>query len=214
MMVELADDIKNMEARIRTAEIEKTKLIASNAAAEEIADRNFYIASITAAKKVLLLQDELQREEKHRAKVYSEWYPRACDAKERVGTAQQRHERAVLEYPASEKNVELIDSAICEHRASQPRRENFPSEKTVRKWNLRLRHLQDEREKREQSRIAAKTEMESAAAELRKLVDEYQHAANLCRLYQPRDAAAIAVTQPVPVAWRLPSSPASRLPSL
>ncbi len=214
MLIELCDDIQNLEARIRTAEIEKKELIAANASAEQIADRNFYIASIAAAKKVLVLQDELAREEKHRAKIYHQWYPKAVDLKERVGTARQRHERAAMAYPTSETNVDLIDAAIYEHRASEPRRENFPSPKKIHQWNLRLRHLQEEREKREQNRIAAKTEMESAAADLRKLVDEYQHAANLCRLYGPRDVKAIEAAKPIPVAWTMPSSPASRITQL
>jgi hypothetical protein len=214
MVVELADDIQNLEARIRTAEIEKKELLAANAAPEEIADRNFYISAIAAAKKVLVLQQEQQTEEKHRAKIYSEWYPRACDAKERAETARQRHERSVPLYTTAEKNVDLIDLAISEHRKNEPRRDNFPSEKTLRQWNLRLRHLGEEREKRERSRIAAKTEMEDAVADLRKLVEEYQHAANLCRLYAPRNAEAIKAAQPVPVQWALPSSPPSRISSL
>jgi hypothetical protein len=214
MMVELADDIQNLEARIRTAEIEKKELIAANAPTEEIADRNFYIGAIAAAKKVLVLQEELQREEKHRSTIYSQWYPVACHLKERSETARQRHERAVTFYPPAEKNVDLIDFAISEHRKNEPRRENFPSAKEIHRWNLRLRHLQEDRDKRERSRIAAKAEMEDAAADLRKLVEEYQHAANLCRLYQPRNAEAIKAATPVPTQWSIPSSPSSRISSL
>jgi hypothetical protein len=214
MLIEIADDIKNLESRIRTAEIEKQELIAANAAPEEVADRNFYISAIAAAKKVLVLQEELQREEKHRAKVYGEWYPVACDLKEKLEVAAQRHETAVRLYPPKEKDIEFVDVAIADHRAHEPRRESFPSAKTLRQWNLRLRHLGEEREKRERSRIAAKTEMEDAAADVRKLVAEYEHAANLCRLYAPRNAEAIKAATPVPVQWALPSSSASRISSI
>jgi hypothetical protein len=206
-MIELDDVAVQLAGTLKTMVIERTALVTAEASAEQIAHKDRAIGAVREAQALILLKAEQDREEKHRAQVYEKWYPRAVDLKEKVETARQRHERAVMLYPPAEKNVDLIDSAICEHRTNEPRRQDFPSAKKIHQWNLRLRHLQEERQRREQSRIAAKTEMENAGTDLRKLTEEFQHAANTARLYAPRTPSA----KPVPTAWTLPSTPPSRV---
>ncbi len=205
-MIELDDVAVQLAGTLKTMVIERTALVTAEASAEEIAHKDRAIGAVREAQALILLKAEQDREERHRAEVYGKWYPIACDLKEKVEAARQRHEKSVQAYPASEKNVDLIDLALSEHRANEPRRQDFPSAKKVHQWNLRLRHLQEERQRREQSRIAARTEMESAGADLRKLVEEYQHAASTARLYAPRTPSA----KPVPIAWTVPSSPPTR----
>ena len=205
-MIELDDVAVQLAGTLKTMVIERTALVTAEASAEEIAHKDRAIGAVREAQALILLKVEQDREEKHRAEVYGKWYPIACDLKEKVEAARQRHERSVLAYPTSEKNVDLIDLALSEHRANEPRRQDFPSAKKIHQWNLRLRHLQEERQRREHSRIETRTEMESAGADLRKLVEEYQHAANTARLYAPRTPNA----KPMPIAWTVPSSPATR----
>jgi hypothetical protein len=210
-MIELDDVILELQAKVRTLETEKAALVRTDATPEEIAHKQWTIASVTMGLKVMIAQAELDRTEKHRAEVYAQWYPLACELNEKIGPAEHRQENARLEYETSERNVDIIETALADHHANKPRAENFPSAKKNHQWSLRLRHLEEEREKRKQHRIEAKNEMENATTNLKKLRGELAHAAQTARLYAPRDPAAVKASQPIPVAWTLPSAPPSRI---
>jgi len=198
------------EQKLKTLSVEKTALVTADAAPEEVIEKNAQIVDLIDARNAFAAKVALRREEKERATKYAVAYPLACELKEKVEAALHAHERAEAEYMTAEKNVEIIDTAIAEHNSSKPKPQNFPSAKEIRKWALRLRHLEEMRAERKATLRQRVQERNEARAEWSKLNVAFDQAAFTARIYAPRQNAA----KPVPVAWAMPSSAPSRVASL